>query len=125
MQVYNNKVTEQNLAEQQKAENKLEQQIQQATFFIESPLPAVQLNVVKQKGNYHLVAGAFRVQENAEKKVKELQSLGYKAKEIGVNKYGLHQVIYSSYETRSEALKSLKDIQRNHNSGAWLLIQEL
>lgn len=125
-QLYNIQVNEHNIAEQQKAATKLEQEIQHATFLIENPLPTVNISLAtKPKGDFHIVAGAFRVEENAEKKVEELKALGYKARGIGANKYGLHQVIYGSYQTRSEALVQLKQIQQNLNSGAWLLVEEL
>ncbi len=122
--IYTNEINEHNLAEQQKAASQLESQIQQATFIINSPLPAVTLKVAKQSGKYHIVAGAFRMEENAEKKVQQLKSEGHKARQIGANRFGLHQVVYSSYENRLEALKALRAV-KNSNPGAWLLVQEL
>jgi len=121
---YSNQINEHNLAEQQKAASQLESQIQQATFIIDNPLPAVTLKVSKQSGKYHIVAGAFREEENATKKVQQLKSEGYKAREIGANRFGLHQVVYSSYESRLEALKALREVKTS-NPGAWLLVQEL
>ena len=125
MNFYSAQITEHNLAQQQKAEAQLGQQIQQATFVIENPLPAITLNVDRQSGKYHVVAGAFRQAENAQKRVDELKSEGYKARLIGTNKYGLHQVVYSSYETRRDALQALRDVKNNSNPGAWLLVEEL
>ena len=109
----------------EKANTLLESQIQQATFIIDNPLPAVTLKVSKQSGNFHVVAGAYRMEENAEKKVQELKELGYKARRLGENRYGLHQVVYSSYESRNDALKALWSIKRSTNGGAWLLVQEI
>lgn len=125
MNFYSAQIVEHNLAEQQKAEAQLGQQIQQATFIIENPLPAITLNVDRQSGKYHVVAGAFRQAENAQKRVDELKAEGYKARLIGANKYGLHQVVYSSYETRREALQTLREVKNSSNSGAWLLVEEL
>ena len=122
---YSHKVNQHNLAEQQKAASQLENQIQQATFVIDNPLPAVTFNVSKQSGNFHIVAGAFRMEENAAVKVAQLKEEGYKARKIGANKYGLHQVVYASYESRTAALKALRDIKVSSNPGAWLLVQEL
>ena len=122
---YSNDVKAHNIAEQQKAEQQIESQIQEATFVISNPLPEVTFKVARETGNYHIVAGAFREQENAAKKVKELQEKGFNAREIGANKYGLHQVIYSSYEDRLEALKALRTIKSNENREAWLLVEEL
>ncbi len=124
MNIYSNQIDEHNLAEQQKAASQLESQIQQATFVINNPLPAVTLKVAKQSGKYHIVAGAFRLEQNAEKKVQQLKSEGHKARQIGANRFGLHQVVYSSYENRLEALKALRAV-KNSNPGAWLLVQEL
>ena len=125
LNMYSDQVNEHNLAEQQKATHQLENQIQKATFIIDNPLPAVTFTVDKQSGNYHIVAGAFRLEENAEKKVRELREEGYKARQIGANKYDLYQVVYSSHENRLEALKTLRKVKSSSNPGAWLLVQEL
>ncbi|MDR5591413.1 SPOR domain-containing protein [Christiangramia sp. SM2212] len=124
LNIYSSQVSKHNIAEQQEAENQLQQQIQQATFVIDNPLPAVTFEVEKQSGDYHIVAGAFRVEENAHKKVHELKDAGFKARYIGANKYGLHQVVYSSHQTRREAINKLYEVKRT-NEGAWLLVQEL
>ncbi len=124
LNIYSSQVSRHNIAEQQQAENQLQEQIQQATFVIDNPLPAVTFDVEKQSGNFHIVAGAFRVEENAQKKVDELRNDGYKARLLGVNKYGLHQVVYSSHQTRREAINKLYEVKRS-NEGAWLLVQEL
>lgn len=123
--IYSSQINDHNLSEQQKAASELDNQIQQATFIIDNPLPSITLNVSRQSGKYHIVAGAFRMEENAEKRVKELHQKGFKARQIGANKYGLHQVVYSSYENRLEALKALREVKRTSNPGAWLLVQEL
>lgn len=107
------------------AQDALNNKLQEATFVIENPLPAVTLNVTKQSGNYHIVAGAFRMEDNSDKKLQELQSLGYHARKIGTNRYGLHQVVYASYETRIEAERALLGIKQSHNKDAWLLIENL
>lgn len=110
---------------QEEAQEQLDQKIQQATFVIDNPLPVVELNIEKQTGRYHVVAGAFRVEANSDKKVRQLKRRGYKARKIGKNKYGLHQVVYSSYNDRKEALKALRQIRYNHNRDAWLLVKQL
>lgn len=125
MNFYSYQVSEHNLSEQQKAASEIGNQIQQATFVIENPLPSVILNISKQPGKYHVVAGAFRIEENADKRVEELKKEGFKARKIGANQYGLHQVVYSSYEGRLDALRALRSVKKTSNSGAWLLVQEL
>ena len=99
--------------------------MQEATFVISNPLPAATLSLEKQSGNYHIVAGAFRVETNSMKKVNQLKAKGYKARTIGVNRYGLHEVVYASYETRAEAQRALYNIRKTHNRDAWLLIKKL
>ena len=122
---YIDNINEHNQIAQEQASEQLENKIQEATFVIENPLPAVTLNVTKQSGNYHIIAGAFRIEENSDKKVSQLKDQGFKARKIGVNKYGLHEVVYASYEDRLEALEALRTIKRTHNSDAWLLVKEL
>ena len=125
LKIYEGEVEKYNFAERQKADSMLEHQIQEATFEITNPLSALTLSVPKQSGKYHIVAGAFRIEDNAQTKVRELNELGYKSRIIGVNKYGLHQVVYSSHEDRSDALKALRTVKRVDNRKAWLLVQEL
>lgn len=122
---YVNQIETHNQLAQEEANEQLESKIQEATFVIDNPLPAIVLNVDKQVGRYHIVAGAFRVEANSYKKVNQLQKLGYKARIIGENKYGLHEVVYESFENRVEALQSLRKIRREHNRSAWLLVKNL
>lgn len=122
---YVGQIETQNQIAQEQAHAQLETKVQEATFIIKNPLPAATLNVEKQVGQYHIVAGAFRVEENSDKKVKQLQDKGYKARKIGVNKYGLHEVVYSSYTDRIEALNALRQIKKAHNPDAWLLVKAL
>ena len=123
--LYQSRIENHNLAEQQKAFSQLESQIQQATFIIDNPLPAITLSVSKQSGNYHIVAGAFRLEENADSKVDELKAEGFKARKIPANEFGLHQVLYSSHETRKNALQALAEVKKDFNPGAWLLVEDL
>jgi len=121
---YVNQIEAHNQLAQRKATQALDAKIQQATFNL-NPFPAATLSVTKQTGNYHIVAGAFRVEENCDKKVKQLKSDGFSARKIGANRYGLHQVVYSSYDTRFQAKKALMSIKRTHNRDAWLLVKKL
>lgn len=122
---YLGQIDQHNQMAEESAQEKLEGKIQEATFIIDNPLPAITLNVAKQSGRFHVVAGAFRIEANSNKKLSELKGLGYNARKIGTNKYGLHQVVYSSYETRQEAQRAMYKIRRTHNQDAWLLIQKL
>ncbi|MFV0539916.1 MAG: SPOR domain-containing protein [Aestuariibaculum sp.] len=122
---YSKTVENHNQLAQEEATKQLENKIQQATFSL-NPLPAITLNVTKQTGKYHIIAGAFRVEENSNKKVEQLRTEGFNtARNIGLNKHGLHQVTYASYETRREALNALRAIKNTKNEDAWMLIQTL
>lgn len=125
MKIYENEVRKFNYAERQEANTLLENEIQEATFVIESPLPIVNLNLPKNIGKYHIVAGAYRMEENADKKIEQLREKGFTPVKMDVSRYGLHQVLYGSYEDRLEALKELRNIKQSENSDAWLLVQEL
>ena len=108
-------------ASQQK---ELEKKIQSATFVISNPLPTLKLNVVKEIAKpYHVIAGAFQIAENAEKKVNELILKGFNAKIIGVNKWGLTQVTFDSYADKNDAINNLNKIKKTVSKDAWLLIK--
>lgn len=121
---YINQIEQHNQIAQKQASKQLEAKIEQATFNL-NPLPAITLNVVKQSGNYHVVAGAFRVEDNCAQIIKDLKAKGFNARSIGENKYGLNEVVYGSYETAEDALVVLRDVRKNHNEDAWLLVKEL
>lgn len=109
-------------AEQQ--QQQVEKKIQEATFIIENPLPAITLNITKKTFNYHIVAGAFREPANAEKKLKQLLNKGYNARILGINKWNLTQVSYESFNSRNEAINSLNAIKKAVSEDAWLLVKE-
>lgn len=116
---YNNLVAETQLQQQ-----KVEKSIQEATFVISNPLPTITLNVAKETFNYHLIAGAFRESDNAEKKLQELLDKGYNAKILGVNKWNLTQVAYESLNDENEAINKLRAIHKTESKDAWLLVEE-
>ncbi len=108
----------------EEAQEKISKNIQEATFFNTAPLelPAITLDLVKKNREiHHVIAGAFRVQGNSDKKVRQLQRRGFEASYIGVNKYGLHQVTYASFKDGGEALQFLRKVKRTESSDAWLL----
>lgn len=122
---YINKIEAHNQLAQKQAKQHLDSKIQEATFSL-SPMPALTLSVTKNTGNYHIVAGAFRVEANCDKRIAQLKAQGFStARKIGANRYGLHQVVYASYNDRLEALKALLNIKQTHNRDAWLLVKKL
>lgn len=106
-------------------QNKLKKRIQSATFKITNPLPALELNVTKKVSKpYHVVAGAFQFPENALKRVNQLTNKGYNAKIIGVNEWGLTQVVYESFVSRNNAINYLNKIRKEDSKDAWLLAKK-
>ncbi|MDG1571434.1 SPOR domain-containing protein [Robiginitalea sp. M366] len=111
------------------SEQEVTRTIEAATFFSTSPLelPAITLELERPKAEkvHHIIAGAFRYRQNADKKIRQLQRQGYaEAFYVGTNPYGLHQVAYGSYSDAQEALAALREIKRTVSPDAWLLSQK-
>ncbi len=79
--------------------------------------------VRKPVKTYYIIAGAFRSQKNAEKKVKQLVKSGFNSEIVGKNKYGLIQVAYEGFEENSKASQQLRKIRKNVNKEAWILVK--
>ena len=107
--------------EQQKI---IETKIENATFVISKPLPTLNIDITAQKKSFHVIAGAFRVPENAERKFNQLKSNGYNSRILGVNKWGLTIVSFDSYDSKRDAINSLNKIKRKEDEQAWLLVQK-
>lgn len=120
---YDQQVMEQTLIVEKKVQEKVQQQIQEATFMLSNPIPSVELAIVEEKMPYHLVAGAYRNEENANKAIAELNAAGFEnAKMLPLNKHKLYPVVYASFKTLNEAQSERRAIQKSHNAEAWLLI---
>ena len=101
----------------------VEKKIQKATFNINNSFPTVILPIKKQYGNFHIIAGSFRLEENSLKMISKLKAKGFvEARKVGLNKYGLIQVAYNSYKSIRDARLALSEIRLNQDSNAWLLI---
>ena len=124
---YDQQITNQTLLVEKNVQDKVQQQIQEATFVISAPVEAVELSVaapVEEKMPYHLVAGAYRSEENANKAISELKAAGFEnAKMLPMNKHNLYPVVYGSFKNLNEAQTERKNIQKSHNAEAWLLIE--
>ncbi len=72
---------------------------------------------------YHIIAGAFRDVANASKKVNQLKAKGYDAHIVGVNKWQLTQVAFSSFATKAAAQQALQSIKKKEAKDAWLLVK--
>ena len=124
LKIYESGVKQHNYVQSQDAKDRVQNSIQEATFVISNPLPSLEVNLPKYQGRYHIIAGAFREEANAHKKIAQLQAQGFEARLLGKNKYGLHQVSYESHSERSAALKALRNIKNNNNKDAWLVVKQ-
>lgn len=122
--IYDTKVNDEIRLVQTEVQKDVQNKIQEATFFIENPLPNVTLTVKEEKKAYHIVAGAFSSASNANKQLKMLEAKGFKAKLLDRNKYGLVPVLYGSYSTYAESQVALKAIHKTESREAWLLIKD-
>jgi hypothetical protein len=123
--IYQQQIANETILVEQSVQMKVQNKIQEATFFIENPIPAVTLTVKEVKMSYHVVAGAFREEKNANKIFHQLSDQGYKARRIPQNKYGLFPVLYGSYATFPEAESAKQEIQKTGNPDAWILVESL
>jgi hypothetical protein len=131
--LYQNQIATKTLIVESAVQKKVQNKIQEATFFIQNPLPAVTLSVDSAKVEtaepktmpYHIMAGAYRSEKNALKAYNQLIKDGFEARMLGENKHGLFPVLYGSYATMSEAVKAQKEIQKGENPDAWILVQNL
>jgi len=129
--IYQNKIATETVLVETAVQKQVQNKIQEATFFIKTPIPAVTLSLKTNsedkivKMPYHIMAGAFRSEANAKKEYNQLIAKGYKARCLGINKNGLYPVLYGSYSTFAEAEKEKNEIIQVDNPEAWILIQSL
>lgn len=128
---YNEMEANQQLA-QEEAQDRVSKTIQEATFFDATPfeLPVLELEAkpVKKPNfdpkspekTHHIIAGAFRFEKNANRKIRQLKRRGFNSIYLGTNDFGLHIVTYDSFKDPQEALDALQKIRRTHSSDAWL-----
>lgn len=129
--------------EQVRVEDQYKQErIETATFAIDRNLPTILVPVKKLSSpdkaekielveeveiakRYFVIAGAFRDQNNAKKKVSQLLQSGFEdASELGVNKWNLYQVSFGGFQDRLEAEKLLKQVRLSGAPDAWVLEQK-
>jgi cell division protein FtsN len=123
--MYENQVAKETLLVETAVQKQVQNKIQEATFLLDTPMPAVTLTVSEEKMLYHVVAGAFRKEENAHNIYNDLLKSGFKARRIAPNKHGLFPVLYGSYATYAEAQQAMIEIQKANNPDAWLMVKAL
>jgi hypothetical protein len=123
--MHENQVAKETLLVETAVQKQVQNKIQEATFLLDTPMPTVTLTVSEEKMLYHVVAGAFRKEENAQNIYNDLLKSGFKARRIAPNKHGLFPVLYGSYATHAEAQQVMIEIQKANNPDAWLMIKAL
>ncbi len=122
--IFTDQVIENTLIVENQVQKEVHTKIQEATFFIESPLPSVKLPVKEEKLRYHIVAGVFRSEENADIALQELKKLGFEARRIPPTRTHLYPVVYGSYANQAEASEAILNIRKNQDKHAWILKKE-
>lgn len=124
--------TQKSIIEKQ-VQQEIQNKIQQATFFIETPKTIneaskiVDEKIIKEEEQfrYHIVAGSFRTEAKAQILVDQLKEKGFAdAKYLDKSKHGMRPVVYNSYKTKEEAQKELNNIHLKANKEAWVYIEE-
>jgi hypothetical protein len=110
---------------QSEVQKEVQSKIQEATFFISNPVNPVVMNIKENTLPFHIVAGAFRNQSNAQQIFDKLTAKGFNARILEKNKDGLYPVLYGSFATYTEAQYKMTQIQNTEDQDAWLLIEEL
>jgi cell division septation protein DedD len=90
-----------------------------------TPIEIEKIEVVEKEIiqlNYHLVAGCFSSEVNAENLVKNLQSKGFQSSVIGQNEKGLYRVAYQSFSNKEDALLQMTEL-KSAGKSTWLLRQ--
>lgn len=102
---------------------KLEKEAREKLFEIPSEELLTKVDKIVSKDlsyKYHVIAGCFGVEGNANKMISKLKAKGYPAVLAGKSNSGLIRVAYGSFTTRIKALKALAKAKLSHNSNAWI-----
>ena len=122
-------VTEQRLVAQQKAQQQIEKNVQEATFDL-GTLSEIEVSVVSKpvqeatpldENYYSVIAGSFRSIENAEKKLETLNEEGYTAALAQSSPDGLYRAAYGRFTSKKEAINLLYYIKYTLKEDAWYL----
>jgi hypothetical protein len=115
----NNDLIEQKIAYEQSLRDQSKSIVERAVFDLGS-LPSLTLNVKKKPSEFFIIAGAFRVTNNAQTLVNTLRKKGYDSRILPLNDKGLTPVAFEGFSDRNEAVKNLRLIQAKENKNAWI-----
>ena len=116
---------------QEIAQNKIQNNIQSATFNLGN-LNSVSLsiNVIKEdeipklKHTYYsIIAGTFRNKSYAKRKIETLKKEGYNSTLAEINPKGMFRVAYGRFKSKNEAIKLLYFLKYTLKKDAWYLIE--
>ena len=114
-----NNFLEKQIALEEEYRNQTIEEVQKAVFNF-GELPPLTINVKVKKKKYYIIAGAFRINQNAKNLVSNLKRKGYDATILGLNDKGLSPVSFSSFTNRKKAVVQLRIIQKKENKDAWI-----
>ena len=114
-----NDLIEQELAYEQEFRKQTKEKVQKAVFNLGS-LPSLTVNVKMKEKKYFIIAGAFRIPQNAQNLMLNLKKKGYEASRLGLNDKGLSPVAFTSFSNRNDAVTELRVIQQKENKDAWI-----
>lgn len=87
-------------------------------------LPTLKIALPKKTepvAGFHVIAGSFRNEANAQKLAAALQRKGYSgAQKLGQTSQGFYQVSFASFPTKREAYNAMADIKRDNYPDAWV-----
>ena len=121
---YDTQIEQQTLLVEKSVQDKVHDKIQEATFFINAPLPEVNIAIKEVIANqpYHVVAGVFSSEQNAKNAYADLIQKGFKAELAEKTKNGMNPVYFQSFANYDEAKVFLDSVRNSSNNQAWLLI---
>ena len=86
-------------------------------------MPTITINTIEPVKKYHIIAGAFRSKQNAQRKVDQLNEKGFESSIVGTNKWNLTQVAFQSFSSLEKANTALVNIKNSTAKDAWLLVK--
>lgn len=83
--------------------------------------PIVSDIILKDTDHFFIISGAFKIKENAEKRIGQLKAKSFDATLAGQNKMGLYLVSAASCDDAKQAAVILKEILKKGIEAAWIL----
>ena len=117
---------------QEIAQNKIQNNVQSATFNLGNLNSlSLSINVItKDKTNklkhpyYSIIAGTFRNKSYAKRKLETLKKEGYDSALAEINPKGMFRVAYGRFKSKNEAIKLLYFLKYTLKKDAWYLIEQ-